>query len=141
MNQGGTTFKTILDGGFLQKFFEKIKNIDTPKIGLTRDSDWEVVTAFMFKWYLTKETWEEDHIPDLLNYFIVNSERNDTVTKDNIQEMTSNIFPEPKYYDITIGNASLFKIMQHIHHMTLEYILHLAYTIRKLEKEQVNEPV
>ena len=137
MNQGINDFKKILDDGFLKKFLAKII-ATTPAVPLQRNSDWENITALVFKWYVDKTSWEEDHVPGLLNLFKEKSTVDDSITAAQLETIpeTKDYFPNRMYYTVPIGSVTLLELMQRMENMTLEYILHLAYTIRKLEKEQ-----
>jgi hypothetical protein len=95
----------------------------------------------VFKWYLNLAKFEQDvdHKPQLLQYFIDNG-ITDTAGFDrpNIESMRDNI--PPATCDKTpIFGTTLESLLQIMDNTTLEFILHLAYTIRKNEAETLKE--
>jgi len=137
MSQGVNDYKKYLerDEPFFENFLKGIS--DSSQINLTRESSWSQITALLFKWYQKMNS--EDYVKDLLTYFLTNSKAvkveqlRTIIAKD---KKFNDYFPEGDYNNIITYNTNLTNILLKIEPVTLEYILHLAYTIRKLEKEQ-----
>ena len=137
MGQGVNDYKKYLerDEPFFENFLKGIS--DASPIKLTRGSPWSQITVMMFKWY--QNSGSEDYVKDLLTYFLTNST---PVTVEQLRTIIgkdrnfANYFPEADYNNIITYNTNLTNIILRMEPVTLEYILHLAYTIRKLEKEQ-----
>jgi len=143
LDQPENDFKTSMET-FWPDLFKELANIDN--LGKTdfalMETGWPIVTAHVFKWYMTSPPFPDgDHKPALLKYFI-DQGITDTAgfERPKIESMRAQIPPstcdDTELFGAGTSIKNLLKIMANV---TLEFILHLAYTIRKNEAETLKE--
>jgi hypothetical protein len=140
LDQSDSAFKTSMDTFWLD-LFKELANIDSlSKTDFAlEETGWHFIAAHVFKWYLSFSFTEDDHKPALLKYFI-DQGITDTEGFDrpNIKGMRLNI-PSEQCDNEKIFGTTLTQLFTIMDNTTLEFILHLAYTIRKNEAETLTE--
>jgi hypothetical protein len=145
LNQGVSEFKRIMEGvtteniaSFYSNFFNKIKS--PSELKLNRKSSWDELAFAVFSWYLTTEFREgEDYDrKSILKYVVDLSSSSAVVTEEEIFNGLLESFPEKKYHTIPIDSngTTLINLLHIMEPVALEFVLHLAYTLWKSDKEQ-----
>jgi len=144
LDQGEDDFKETM-GTFWKELFDNLANIE--KLGIKdielikETTTWAHIAAYVFKWYLTYQFDDvKDHKESLLMYFksIAKPDPTRTITGTNTEGMRAAL-PPANCDDVKMFGTTIKELMTLMDSTTLEFILHLAYTIRKNEKSTVAE--
>ena len=147
LNQGQTDFTNIINGINNNKFWyelltylKSIKSGPTPfelstdptaskpcKINL-RTATWAQITAHVFLAYNTGK------LPTILDFF---KETCDTPTLSS--DIPRTFIPDPPFDEVTVRGAKYKSLLSHMDDTTLQFILHLSYTIQKNETSVLGE--
>ena len=144
LDQGEDDFKATM-GTFWKELFDNLANIEelgTKDIELIKDTTtWAHIAAYVFKWYLTYQFDDvKDHKESLLTYFksIAKQDPTRTITGTNTEGMRAAL-PPANCDEFKMFGTTIKELMTFMDSTTLEFILHLAYTIRKNEASTVAE--
>ena len=141
---GGTQKKA----SFYSDLLSRINNTDP--LNLQRDSEWYTRALAVLRWYTDLSggfvdlSGSEYNRSSVLQYMIRNSgiiNTEDEVTIDNIANKypaLSGNFPNEEYYEIPLDDkgTTLIKVLNIMGPEVLQFVLHLAYTLWKSDKEQ-----
>jgi hypothetical protein len=132
-----TVFNEIMET-FWDKLFESIST-DKDATDFIDDSDPEsyaYIADAVFQWFTNyKRIDGQDHKPDLIKYMmgkfaVLNPEEMDAEAK-KAQRVS---LPPESYDAVEIYGTQIGKILEKMDNTTLEFIIHLAYTLLKNEE-------
>jgi hypothetical protein len=162
LSQGITDFQKIMEGnngtdGNPKKesfYSELLANINkTDALNLSRESSWAQRALAVFRWYLDQNFTENYERSSVLQFMIINTaiiSDDDRVTIDNVYNKYSDptasppdsalnaMFPDKVYLDISLDTegTTLLKLLNIMGPQEIEFVLHLAYTLWKSDREQ-----
>jgi hypothetical protein len=126
-------FDTIQKDFWEKLFAELAKERLTPiNIRGATTQNWYQITNYVFRWYQTTSfNGSVDHKPALLKFFDDNLSMPPPLLGVEVEERE--YLPPESYDTIPIYGTTLKQILAKMQGMVLEFILHLAHTIRKNE--------
>jgi len=153
LSQGITDFQKIMEGnngadGNPKKesfYSELLANINkTDALNLSRESSWAQRALAVFRWYLDQNFTENYERIGVLQFMITKTgiiSDDDRVIIENVYDKYSELnamFPDKVYLDISLDTegTTLLKLLNIMGPQELEFVLHLAYTLWKSDKEQ-----
>lgn len=138
LDQGEDDFKQTM-GSFWISLFDTLAELEgmpIENVDLIADTNWAGISTYVFKWYLENKFDDvKDHKESLLMFFksiaIPDPERKIDDDKDTIG--MRDVLPPANCDDVKMFGTTIKELMTLMDNTTLEFILHLAYTIRKNE--------
>jgi len=121
------------NGAFWKGLFDEIATPQPGKLKLTDEkTGWTTVAAAVFKWYKSVSDMK-DYKTTLFKYFNEQAEKGGVPVDARLDS------PEKKYDTVDVYGVPFIEIMKAMDVPTLEFILHLAYTISKNEASTIAE--
>lgn len=141
LDQGEDDFKQTM-GSFWTNLFDtlaEVEGLPPTDVDLIEDINWSGIASYVFKWYLTYQFEEaKDHKESLLSFFknIAKPDPTRKITGTNTDGMRAAL-PPPICDEVKMFGTTIKELMTLMDNTTLEFILHLAYTIRKNEASTI----
>lgn len=142
LDQGENDFKQTM-GSFWTNLFDtlaEVEDLPIAAVDLIEDTNWSGIASYVFKWYL-KYQFEEakDHKESLLLFFksIAKPDPERKIDNDENTIGMRDALPPSNCDKVLMFGTTIKELMTLMDNTTLEFILHLAYTIRKNEASTI----
>lgn len=137
LDQGMTEFNEIMET-FWDKLFTSISTVKdaTDFINDSDPDSYAHIADEVFRWFTTYTRVEgQDHKPDLIKYMMGKFAGLDPTIMDEDAKKEQRVSLPPESYDtVEIYETQIGKILEKMDNTTLEFIIHLAYTLLKNEE-------
>lgn len=137
LDQDMTNFNNIMKT-FWDKLFTSISTVKSATyfIDDTDPDNYAYIADAVFQWFTNYKRIEgQDHKPDLIKYMMGKFVELDPEVMGAVDKQKQRVSLPPESYDaVEIYGTQIGKILEKMDNTTLEFIIHLAYTLLKNEE-------